>query len=506
MADTLRFPPQRTRAAVGLATALALAVSFGAAVPAHASPQDPALAEELTRVLSDPRTQDGTTGLRVVDEGDGTVLFDRHGSTPLIPASNTKLLTGAAALDTLGGSFRFHTDVLVDGEVSSRGVLRGDLVLRGHGDPTALESDYVDLAEQVRAAGITRVTGRVLADDTYFEQRAYHPGWDPDDAPYYYAAQISALTLAPDTDYDSGTVIVRTTPGSDPGEPAVPQVVPASAAGYVEILNETTTGATGSSSTLSVTRNPGTNEIVLTGRVPAGTSARTTWVTVDQPELLAATVFDEALADAGVRTRGRVAEGTAADDAVRVARDESMPLAEMMVPSMKLSNNMHAEALVKTMSAESGEPGEPGSWVEGVAVVEDFLRADDVEVAGLSLADGSGLARANQISPTTLTSALRAFTDEPWFDVYETSLPVAGVAERFVGGTLRSRMAGTPAQGNLRGKTGSLTGVTALSGYVTGADGREYVFAMISNYRGSTPRPVEDQVGVTLAGWQPPSS
>ncbi len=503
MVDSTSRQAPRTRAALGLATALALAVSFGAAAPAHASPADPALAAELSRLLEDPRTQDGTTGLRVVDEADGTVLFDRHGSTPLIPASNTKLLTGAAALETLGGSYRFHTDVLVDGEVSRRGVLRGDLVLKGHGDPTTLESDYVDLAEQVRAAGITRVTGRVLADDTYFEQQAYHPGWDLDDAPYYYAAQISALTLAPDTDYDSGTVIVRTSAGSAPGEPVAVEVVPASAADYVEIQNRTTTGAAGSSSSLSVTRNPGTNEIVLTGQLPAGASARNTWVTVDQPELLAATVFDEALAEAGVRTRGRVAEGTADADAVRIARDESMTLAEIMVPFMKLSNNMHAEALVKTMAAQSGEPG---SWVEGVAVVEEFLRADGVDVVGLTLADGSGLARANQITPTTITSALRAFTDEPWFDVYEASLPVAGVAERLVGGTLRNRMAATPARGNLRGKTGSLTGVTALSGYVTGADGREYVFAMISNYRGSSPRAVEDLVGATLAGWQPPTT
>ncbi|WP_197429888.1 D-alanyl-D-alanine carboxypeptidase/D-alanyl-D-alanine endopeptidase [Auraticoccus cholistanensis] len=492
------LPRRRPGRAVGLAAALAVALSVGAAVPAHASPADPALADALTAVLDDPRVENGTTGLRVVDEGDGTVLFDRHGSTPLIPASNTKLLTGAAALDTLGGSYRFHTDVLLDGEVSGRGVLRGDLVLKGYGDPTALAEDYADLAEQVRAAGIRTVTGRVLADDTYFEQQAYHPGWDPDDAPYYYAAQISALTLAPDTDYDSGTVIVETSPGTDLGEEAAVQVVPASAAEYVEVVNRTTTVAAGEDSTLDITRNPDTNQIVLTGRVPADDGVDETWVTVDQPELLAATVFAEALADEGVRVRREVAEGTAGAGARRVARDESMPLSELMTPFMKLSNNMHAETLVKTMAAQSGQPG---SWTAGVALVEDFVADDGVDVTGLSLADGSGLARANRISPTTLTSALRAFTDEPWFEVYRTSLPVAGVPERFVGGTLRSRMRDTPAAGNLRGKTGSLTGVTALSGYVSGADGRDYVFAMISNYRGSSPRAVEDEVGVTLAGW-----
>ena len=173
-----------------------------------------------------------------------------------------------------------------------------------------------------------------------------------------------------------------------------------------------------------------------------------------------------------------------------------MTVTELMTPFLKLSNNMHAEALVKTMGAETvGE----GSWDAGFEQLHAFALEQGVAEGAIRLADGSGLSRKDLVTGAAVTDLLINVRDESWFDTYDGALPVAGIDERLVGGTLRYRLGGTPAAGNLRGKTGTLTGVTALSGYVTDADGRELAFSMISNNYLDSPRSIEDELGVTLA-------
>jgi D-alanyl-D-alanine carboxypeptidase/D-alanyl-D-alanine-endopeptidase (penicillin-binding protein 4) len=143
-----------------------------------------------------------------------------------------------------------------------------------------------------------------------------------------------------------------------------------------------------------------------------------------------------------------------------------------------------------------------GTWTSGLAVTTGYLRRIGVPMAGVSLTDGSGLTRRNRITGRAMGRLLVQARKEPWFDSFYAALPVAGNRERMVGGTLRNRMNGTSAANNARGKTGTLTGVTALSGYVTGANGRKYVFVMLSNYTRSTPRPVENTFVVALANWR----
>jgi D-alanyl-D-alanine carboxypeptidase/D-alanyl-D-alanine-endopeptidase (penicillin-binding protein 4) len=175
-----------------------------------------------------------------------------------------------------------------------------------------------------------------------------------------------------------------------------------------------------------------------------------------------------------------------------------MTVGELMNPFLKLSNNMHAETLVKTMGAEAGKGG---SWSAGLSVVTAYAKSVGVDVSTIRLSDGSGLSRKVNVTADSVTNILLAAQQEPWFQQWYDALPIAGNPNRFVGGTLRSRMGGTPAANNLHGKTGSLTGVTALSGYVTNKDGRKLVFSMISNNYLVSPRSVEDAVGVTLASW-----
>lgn len=192
-----------------VAAAVGGVVTQSAGAPAGV--QETALQQQLDTLLNDARYDGSQVALVVRDATTGETLYDRNGDQRMLPASNTKLFTSTAAMHTLGPSYRFHTDVLATAPVRS-GKLQGDLYLKGYGDPTALESDYVGLAKQLRAAGVRGVDGDLIADDTYFDHARLGDSWAWDDEPFYYSAQISALTLAPNTDYDSGTAIVESRP------------------------------------------------------------------------------------------------------------------------------------------------------------------------------------------------------------------------------------------------------------------------------------------------------
>lgn len=485
----------RRAVALSVTTALVGAVQL-TTVPAQAVP-DAKLTSKINSVMKDPGVQRARSGVVVLDSSGG-LLYNRYGTRAVMAASNTKILTAAAAMHTLGPGYRFKTEVISRHKIVN-GTLQGPLYLKGYGDPTSRQSDYAWLAKQVRAAGITRVKDRLYVDASYYDAQRYNPGWSTAYADDYYAAEISALTVAPNADLDSGTVIVNYRPGSV-GKKAKITTTPAAAASYVKIDNTTVTSARGTSTSFSARRSYGSSTIRVSGRVPSGRAPGQWLITVAKPELYAGAVFRAELAKAGVT----VAEGTSAGvtpttSRRRVGLDTSMKLSSLLVPFMKLSNNMHAEALTKAMGAKKGRPG---SWKDGLGYTTAYLRSLGVPMAGVTLTDGSGLTRRNTMTPLALATVLHKVRREPWFAQFQTSLPVAGRRERMVGGTLRKRMNETVAAGNARAKTGTLSGVTALSGYVNGADGRLYVFSMLSNYSGSTPRPVEDALVVTLAGWR----
>ena len=487
---------RRTALLLGTAT-LSAALGGALSLPAQAA-QDPGLVRKVNSVMADPRVHRAKSSAVVLDATTGERLYSRNGIVPRMPASNTKILTAAAALETLGENFTFHTDVFRRHNVVG-GVLNGPLYLKGYGDPTTRESDFAALARQVKAAGITKVTGRLVVDSSYFDHVRYNPGWSTGYAHDYYAGEISALTVAPNADLDSGTVIIRYAPGRS-GQRARITTIPAAAAKYVNLENRTTTSARGTGTSFSAHRRHGSNTITVRGRVPVGRAAGYWQITVHQPELYAGAVFRAELAKQKIKVDGSTMIGsTPTSSRKRVARDRSMTLARLLVPFMKLSNNMHAEALTKTMGRVKGGSG---SWKAGLAVTTGYLRRIQVPMAGVSLTDGSGLTRRNRITGRALARLLYKARKEPWFEAFYRSFPVAGNRKQLVGGTLRNRMVNSQAADNARGKTGTLTGVTALSGYVTGADGRKYVFVMLSNYTGASPRPVENTFVVTLAGWR----
>ncbi|GAA0616458.1 D-alanyl-D-alanine carboxypeptidase/D-alanyl-D-alanine endopeptidase [Kribbella sandramycini] len=462
-----------------------------------AQADETALQTELNKLLNDTRYVGSQVELVVRDAGTGEVLYNRNGGSRLMPASNTKLFTSAAAMGVLGPDFKFHTDVLATAPVRN-GKLRGDLYLKGYGDPTTLEEDYVGLAKKLKTAGVTRVDGNLVADDSYFDRNRLGDGWSGDDESSYYSAQISALTLAPNKEYDTGTVIVETLPGAAVGDAVKSTLVPGN--GVLQVINTATTSAAGSpTNALVAEREHGKNIIRISGTYPLGGIKKTQWVTVWEPQLYAADVFRRALAAEGIKVTGKIKDATTPLASARVlATDESMPLSQILTPFMKLSNNMHAEHLVKTMGAvKKSQP----TWAAGLGVVNEYVKTKGVDTATIRLSDGSGLSRKVNVTGDAITNLLLSIQQEPWFQTWYNALPVAGNAERFVGGTLATRMANTPAANNLRAKTGSLTGATALGGFVTDKDGRKLVFSMMSNNYMISPRSVEDAVGVLLASW-----
>jgi D-alanyl-D-alanine carboxypeptidase/D-alanyl-D-alanine-endopeptidase (penicillin-binding protein 4) len=444
------------------------------------------LKTDIDAILADSRLDGASIGVSVRDAGTGKVLYDNGASGQETPGSNNKLETSTAAFGILGAKYRFTT------KVSSR---NGNLYIKGTGDPTMRAAEYDALAAAVAAKGITKVTGNLVADDTYFDSERTNPDWDPSDLPYSYAAGISALTVAPDDVYDIGSIGVNITPGTE-GQPVNVAVSPPTS--VIKIDNEAVTGPAGSASTLSVDRTNGTNIVKVTGSYPSDAAESDHLTTAPDPTMYAADVFRNALKAHGVQVAGATVEGTMPSTAATVTETQSPPLSQIATPWLKLSNNPITETVTKAIGHKvSGR----GTWAAGLAAISAYLKNNfGVDTSQIKQTDGSGLAATNKTTPEQITNVLKAAQQQSWFSTWYNALPIAGEPDPLVGGTLASRMQNTAAAGNLHGKTGTLTGVTALSGYVTDPTGEKLIFSIMFNgYQGGAPKDIEDKIAVRLA-------
>lgn len=475
-------------AGLGLLLGGSMVVGGAAALPANAAPTaspDGDLAAGLDAILKDGRLSGAAVDVVVRDARTGRLLYDRDGEQRVMPASNNKLQTSAAAFGILGAGYRFRTAVSVKG---------GDLYLKGTGDTTMRAAEYDRLAAAVAAAGVTTVKGDLVADDTWFDAKRVPDGWEPGDLQYAYAGRTSALTVSPNDDFDAGSVQV-TVAATRPGGPVTVGLVPATS--VVKIDDRATTGAAGSPSTLAVNRDNGSGTIVVTGSHPADAAAATVLRTVEQPTLYAADVFRRALKAHGVRVAGATRRGRTPSGAKTVASRTSMPLSRLATPFLKLSNNVIAETLVKAIGREAHGKG---TWAAGLPAITAYLGRLGADTSRVTMTDGSGLGRSNRTTATQLSTLLRSARKQTWFPAWYGALPIAGRTGPLVGGTLANRMRGTAAAGNVHAKTGTLTGVTALSGYVTDPDGRKLIFSVVLNgYQGGAPKDIEDRIAVRLA-------
>jgi len=473
--------------------AVAAPVRPGAA--AHGSED---LTAALDEILQDSRLAGALAGVSVRLADTGELMYSHMGDIRLHPASNMKILTAVAALEMLGPDYRFTTELLTDGKIRD-GTLDGNLYLKGKGDPTLMKEDLDRFAERLLELGIRRIEGHLVGDDSWYDDVRLSLDLDWSDEPYYTGTHVSALTLSPNGDYDAGTVIVEVSPGAAAGSKPQVKVVPET--DYVTIVNEAVTGGNSGRNTIKVEREHGTNRIIVSGTIPLGGATSRIWASVWEPTGYVLDVFSRTLREHGITfaAMSETLTGITPKDATVLASRQSIPLSELLIPFMKLSNNGHGEILTKEMGRViHGE----GSWTRGLQVTQEVLAGLGVNTDTIVLRDGSGMSHITMIPADELSYLLYAIQDRSWYPLFERSLPVAGAADRLTGGTLRTRMKGTAAEGNVKAKTGSLTSVSTLSGYVTTSDGEKLVFSiLINNYVASSVRPIEDRIAVTLANW-----
>jgi len=460
----------------------------------HTTPRGAdALTSDLGTLLAS-RTRNGQWGALVVSITRGDTLFSRGADTPLVPASTMKLFTAAIALEKLGPEHTYSTDVLRDGPLSEAGVLTGNLVLRGDGDPS-LSTRFVRggpgasmnlLAQFTAGSGIKRVTGNLIADASAFESRRIPEGWLSRYAGAGYAAPFSALSL------NENIVIVGVEAGSSGGGARV-FLEPASTA--LTVTNTVRTVA-GSGSRITA-RRVGDDRVVVSGTIGARAGTVKYQLVVGDPVTFTAGAFRAALEAQGVQVDGDIVVGRTPASATVVTSMPSPPLARLISVMNRESINLLAEQIYRSAPRGPSRLGVGSAQTAG-ATLQDFLTNEvGVPAGAVRATDGSGLSVLDSVTPRALVELLAHAHRAPWGSAFHASLPVAGESE-----LLRNRMRATPAQGNLHAKTGTTNDVIGLSGYVTAENGEILAFAFLYNGKDRWhARETIDAMGPTMAAF-----
>ena len=484
------------------------------------------LQTRITEILAKPDLSPAIVGIKVVSLDTGRVLFEENSSKLLRPASNMKLYTVAAALDRLSPDYRFVTSVYTATRPDSSGVVRGNLTIYGRGDPSLAarfnNGDYFksidELATRIAAAGVKRVEGDLVGDESYFTGPKYGAGWEWEDLTWYYGAEITPLTI------NDNSLDLFVKPGPAVGQPALVTTGPPDP--LLTITNKVITSAKGVRREISIHRGLGEHSLTITGAIPIDDKGYTGAIGISHPAMLFVYLLRNSLAQKGVIVTGKSRTNAEASPAPSIAGTPSAPviyvapvqneIATLQSPpfsliaqqTLKPSQNLYTELILRTLGKVSPPPPAtttmPSVLVQtsadlGLEAVKSFLKTAGLRPEALVLDDGSGLSRNDMITAEASVQLLTFMSKHRYAAVFRDALPIAGID-----GTLRNRMRGTPAENNLRAKTGSLSSAASLGGYLTTAAGEKLVFSiMVNNYpRDFDPRTsCIDPIAVLLASY-----
>lgn len=493
-------------ALLGIATFLTFHL-YGQEEKAPASIAD--LQQRFAQLIEQPKYAGALWGVKVVSLDTGKTLFEHHPRKLFSPASNSKLYTVALALDRLGPEFKIRTSLYSNSKPTNEGVLHDNLIVYGRGDPTInarLHGDLVNALEPLVSAltnsGVQRIDGDIVGDATFIRGPEFGSGWSWDDPENSYGAEISALTI------NDNILSLRVQPGDRIGAPAHLLLSPGS--DYVLLSNRVETIEKAPRRGVSLFRPLEENLIYVSGQVSIGDTGLVQEVTVHEPAGLFIALFKEALDRHGIKVTGKLRTrswlepgATDCGNMVELGSMESLPLSGIAGEILKPSQNLYADLLLAQVGERTRSSTTPASETSedlGIAELKKFLAQAGVPDGDVFFEEGSGLSRDNLTTPNATVALLEYMSHHRCAEIYKSSLPVAGVD-----GTLRNRMKGTVAAGNVRAKTGTLRWANSLAGYVTSAAGERLAFCMMLNRyhstgQGSPARADIDAMAVALAG------
>lgn len=449
-----------------------------------------ALEDEIETILQSADFSNAFWGIEITDADNGEILYSRNAAKSLIPASNLKLYTTAAALDQLGPDFQYSTDLYIDGPIQS-GILNGNLIVKGSGDPSIgarfSNGDHTEIfrrwAAELKAIGIRHIEGDIIGDDDIFTDETLGPGWSWDDELFYYSAEVGGLVYNENcVDFD----IVASITGS----PATIEWYPET--DYVTVNNETRTTGRNTKIDEGYDRGRENNDFRISSLVPLGKTDKES-LTVHNATLYFVHVLRETLVDEGIVVSGyakdvddlSIKPRYSSDTYQNVITHKSPPLSELIKQINKDSNNLLAEQVLRSIpvystAAHRKDISGPASFDSGVDATKLTLAEARIDTARIVMVDGSGLSRLNLITPRMSTNLLEFMWNHPNQNVKEafvSSLPIGGVD-----GSLRYRYRRGAAKNKVKAKTGFVSHARTLSGYVPSRNGKTLAFSLMCNH------------------------
>ncbi len=428
----------------------------------------PILKRRMATHLKKSCLRKNQVGIRAFSLSSKEALYDLRGNELFIPASNIKIMTTAAAFHYLKPNFQFRTNVYHTGKVSS-GILKGDMYLKGFGDPSLVSEELWLLVRKLRLRGLRKVNGNLFVDDTYFDTERFVPGTKAGHGHKPYQAPNGAASL------NFNTLSLYVKPNQIIGKLTHATVDPKS--NYIQLVNKSKTVGRRRKANLRIRRTSHANGdmITLEGRLPIRSKGRQFWVSITNPTLYLGHTFREFLFSEGITVTGNIRKGKTPKTANLLTKHKSKTLSIILRDLNKWSNNFIAEQVLKTLGAKIEGP--PGTRAKGISVIGHYMNRLAYKTGTFIVDDGAGLSRKSRVSPAQLVRVLTNMYDDIRFrPEFVASLAVMGVD-----GSIRNRLDDTLAERRIRAKTGTLNGVDTLSGYAFSMDGDVIAFSILMN-------------------------